>query len=102
MSFWIAIAVAGLGTFATRYSFVALFGRVEVPTWLGNALTFVAPAVLAAIVVPAIMAPDGGVPSFNPRLLAGGVAALVAWRTRNAAATIGVGLPALWLLDWLF
>lgn len=102
MSIWVAIVITGLGTFATRYSFVALFGRVEVPQWLADALTFVAPAVLAAIVVPAIAAPGGGFPTFNPRLMAGAIAALVAWRTRNVAATIGVGLPALWLLDWLF
>jgi len=32
----------------------------------------------------------------NARVLAGGVAAIVAWRTRNMLATIGVGMVVLW------
>jgi branched-subunit amino acid transport protein len=29
------------------------------------------------------------------------VAAAVAWRTRNAVATMGTGMAALWLTQWL-
>jgi branched-subunit amino acid transport protein len=35
------------------------------------------------------------------RLLAGMLAALVAWRTRNVLLTLGVGLVALWILQAL-
>jgi branched-subunit amino acid transport protein len=34
----------------------------------------------------------------NGRLLAGLIAALVAWRTQNVLWTIGVGMVVLWLL----
>lgn len=39
--------------------------------------------------------------SNGPRLLAASLAALVAWRTRSALWTIGVGMGTLWLLQWL-
>ena len=34
------------------------------------------------------------------RLLAGVVAGLVAWRTRNVTVTFLAGMAALWLLSW--
>ena len=37
----------------------------------------------------------------NLRLLAGTLAALVAWRTRNVLATIAAGMGALWILGAL-
>ena len=37
----------------------------------------------------------------NERLLAGVVAILVAWRTRNVIWTVGVGLVTLWVLQAL-
>jgi branched-subunit amino acid transport protein len=50
-------------------------------------------------VVPALLRPHGELDLFSPRLLAGVVAALVAWRTRNVAATLVVGMGLLMLLD---
>jgi len=35
----------------------------------------------------------------NVRLLAGVLAALVAWRTKNVLLTIAVGMVALWVLQ---
>jgi branched-subunit amino acid transport protein len=35
----------------------------------------------------------------NTRLVAGALAALVAWRTKNVLLTIGVGMAALWILQ---
>ncbi|MBF8282806.1 MAG: Branched-chain amino acid transport, partial [Anaerolineales bacterium] len=35
----------------------------------------------------------------NARLLAGGLAMLVAWRTKNVLLTIAVGMGALWILQ---
>ena len=37
----------------------------------------------------------------NPRLLAGIIAALVAWRTRNTMLTILAGMAALWIVQAL-
>jgi branched-subunit amino acid transport protein len=35
----------------------------------------------------------------HPRLLAGALAALIAWRSRNALLAIAAGMVALWLLQ---
>jgi branched-subunit amino acid transport protein len=37
----------------------------------------------------------------NPRMLAGLLAAVVAWKSRSAVLTIVVGMLALWLVTWL-
>ncbi len=101
---WLPVlAVAGLVTFATRLSFIALLGRVEPPPLLTRALRFVPPAVLSAIILPELVIRDGALQlgAENHRLLAGVVAALVAWLTRNVLATIASGMAALWLLGAL-
>jgi branched-subunit amino acid transport protein len=94
-----ALAVAGLITFATRLSFIALLGRYEVPPFFQRALRFVPPAVLSAIVFTEVVVRDGAADlrPENVRLLAAAVAAGVAWRTRNVLLTIGAGMAALWM-----
>ncbi|MFB6204929.1 MAG: AzlD domain-containing protein [Haloglomus sp.] len=94
---WLVILAAGVGTFLFRASFLFLFERFGgVPPRLERALRYVPAAVLAALVVPALVAPDGTpVLLGNDRLLAGALAALVAWRTESVLATIAVGLVAL-------
>ena len=103
MTLLAALAVAGLLTFAIRLSFILLLARVAVPPLLVHALRFVPPAVLSAIVASEIFIRDGA-PELslgNVRVLAGALAALVAWRTRNVFLTIGVGMAALWLAQSL-
>jgi branched-subunit amino acid transport protein len=97
---WLAVVVAGVGTFLLRASFLFLFERVGgVPPRLERALRYVPAAVLAALVIPALVAPDGAPTVLgNDRLLAGALAALVAWRTESVLATISVGMVALVVL----
>ena len=103
MSWLPALVVAGLVTFGIRLSFIALLGKVELPPALSRALRFVPPAVLSAIILPEMLVRDGAVDlrPGNARLLAGLVAALVAWRTRNVLLTIAVGMAALWTAQGL-
>jgi len=98
-----ALALAGLVTFATRLSFIALLGRVEVPPLLTRALRYVPAAVLTAIIVPELVMRDGALDLSlgNARLLSGLVAVGVALKTRSVAATIAVGMGALWALQAL-
>ncbi len=100
MDIWIIIVLIGLITLAIRLSFILLFGIIEVPPALRRALRFVPPAVLSAIILPELLLRDGQVSLSlgNERLLAGGVAMVVAWRTKNVLLTIAVGMAALWLL----
>lgn len=102
-SLWALFLALGLGTFMLRFSFIYLFGRVEMPFWMKRALRYVPSAVLAALVLPALTYPAGtlDLSPGNARLLAGLGGALVAWRTRNVLWTISVGMVLFWILQAL-
>ena len=98
---WGVIVVVGVLTFAIRASFIYLFGRLDaVPPWLTRTFRYVPPAVLAALVLPSLVTvrPTLAATLSSERLLAGLVAAAVAWRTESILATIVVGMAALWTL----
>jgi len=46
--------LGGALTFGMRLSFIYLFGRFEIPATVKQALRFVPPAVLSAIIAPAL------------------------------------------------
>lgn len=95
---WLVVIAAGAGTLGVKLSFILALARTDgMGPRLEWVLAFVPPAVLAALVAPAVVVPDGTL-VVGPRLLAAGVAGAVAWRTGNAAATIGVGMGTLWVL----
>jgi len=91
----------GLITYGIRLSMILLLGRVKLPERVQRGLRLVPPAVLAAIILPELLRPSGALnlSPTNPRLLAGLLAALVAWHTKSALLTIGVGMATLWALQ---
>jgi len=102
MSNWLVVVVIGVGTYALRLSFIGLLGTRPMPLWARRPLRFVAPAVLAALVVPAVVLSEGSMdvtPLGNPRFLAAVVATLVAWRLKSVAGVIVVGMSLLWILQ---
>lgn len=99
---WIAIIGAAIGTFAMRASFLAFADRLaDVPPPIQRLLRQIPPAALAAIVLPALLRPEGTIDLLQPRFVAGVLAALVAWRTRNVALTLAVGIGLVMLIDAL-
>ena len=102
MTLWVILLAAGLLTYAMRLSFILLWGKIELPAWLQRSLRFVPPAVLTAIFFPELFLPAGklNLSLGNTRLIAGTLAALVAWRTRNIVLTILVGMGALLLIQY--
>lgn len=103
MSTWLAILGVAAATFLLRASFIVFADPHRFPKRFRQALTFVPPAVLAAIVVPGLLFHQGAIDLTwsNPRWIAGVVAIVVGARTRNALASIASGMAALWLLQWL-
>ena len=101
LTLWLTIVGAGVVTFALRLSFIALLGRVEISPFLRSALRFVPAAVLTAVVIPLLFYVDGAleISLGNERLLAGLVAAVIAWRSRNVLFTLGGGMATLWVLQ---
>ena len=99
---WPVILISGAGTYAMRASFLAAAHRLaEVPPALARVLRQIPPAALAAIILPALVRPEGEADLFHPRVLAGLVAALVAWRTRNVGLTLVAGMAVLVGLEHL-
>jgi len=101
MSIWLVFLAGGLITFGMRFSFIYLFGRFEVPETMRRALHYVPPAVLSAIIFPELFFREGSLDlAFtNTRLLAGLIAILVAWFSKNTLLTIIVGMIALLILQ---
>lgn len=94
MNEFVLILGMALVTFAIRYPMLVLVGRVELPDNLIRALRYVPVAVLTAIIVPAVIMPEGApdISLSNSYLVGGVIAALIAWRTRNLLLTIGGGM----------
>lgn len=102
MNTWIVIVGVALVTFLLRASFIVFADPHRFPHAFRRALTFVPPAVLAAIVAPGLLMPQGvlDLTLSNPRWIAGLLAIAVASRMRDPFGPIAVGMPALWLLQW--
>jgi branched-subunit amino acid transport protein len=98
---WVVIAGAAAVTFMLRVSFIALLGRTGMPPSVERALRFVPAAVLTAFVIPLLIYENGAmqVSLGNERLLAGLIAALIAWRSGSVLFTLGGGMAALWVLQ---
>ena len=103
MNIWLVMLFGGLLTFGMRFSFIYLFGRFQIPEMMRRALHYVPPAVLSAIIFPELFLHDGrlNIAFNNDRLLAGLIAVLVAWFTKNTLVTIIAGIIALFILQLL-
>jgi len=104
MSNWLTIVIIGAGTFLTRLSFVGLLGSRAMPGWAERPLKYVAPSVLAALVLPAVLLREGDLdltPAGNPRFLAALAAGIVVFRFKSVSWAIVVGMATLWTVQWL-
>lgn len=93
MTFWLTVTGMLAVTFGSRYAGLAL--RTELPAFWVRFLHFVPIAVFAALVTPSL---QGSYGEGEIRVAGAGVAALVAWRTRNLGLAIAAGMLTFWLL----
>jgi branched-subunit amino acid transport protein len=106
MSNFEMLMVAGmmLITFCVRYPVLALVSKVTLPPPVLEALKFIPPAVLTAIIAPAVLQPAGSLDLSlsNAYLIAAIAAALIAWRTKNLLLTIVLGMVIFlgWRWPW--
>ena len=87
-------------TYFTRFASPLLLDRTGVPRWMVRLLKHVPTAMLAALIAPALLAPQGylQIGPGNHYLLAGAVAAFMAWRRQPPAVTMGSGMAVMLLL----
>ncbi|MGC7871178.1 AzlD domain-containing protein [Desulfosporosinus sp. SYSU MS00001] len=99
---YIIIGMA-LVTYFTRIGALALFRFTGVPTWLNRWLKYVPIAILTSLIVPSLLLPKGhlDISLNNHYLIAGIVAAFVAYKSRNIIATLGFGMSVMFLLKLL-
>jgi branched-subunit amino acid transport protein len=104
MNIWIVMIVLGLLTFTIRFSFIALLERIKLPVTFQRALRFVPIAVLSAIIAPELGYSNNMlvISPANPRLIAGIIATVVAFWTKNVFWTLLAGMGIFWILRmWL-
>lgn len=100
---WLLLFLIGITTYLIRLSFIFLFGKFDVPLWLRRTLKYIPPAVLSAIIFPDLFIHSGAIEISltNPRLVAGIIAAVIAWKTKNILLTISIGMISLWIMQYL-
>ena len=93
-----------LVTFGIRYPLLAISDRIKFPNQFFQVLRYVPPAVLTAIVVPAVLIPTGNevLLSYTNARLAGAIAAfLVGFWYQNLLLTIIAGMIIFLVWQWL-
>ena len=100
MNTWLIIILGGLFTLGVRSSIILAIDKITMPEWFKRSLRYIPTAILSAIILPGLVAPDGKmvVSLHNTQLLAGLVAILAAWWTKNVLLTILLGAASLVIL----
>jgi branched-subunit amino acid transport protein len=102
-AFW-GITGMALVTFSIRYLLLPLSGRIVFSGRMQRALSYVPPAVLTAIIVPAALIPNGGDLQLswrNPYLVGALLTMAIGWLCKNMLVTILGGMMAFAGWQWL-
>ncbi len=100
---WVSIVVAGIITYFTRMTMVALIRREMLSSKLKDVLSYVPSAVFPAIIFPGVFLNDyGNFVSFtDPKIFGAAVAVTIGIYSKNIIATILSGLISYWILIFL-
>ena len=104
MNEFVLIAGMALVTFGIRIIIFPISRRMAFPPLLERALRYVPPAVLTAIIFPAVFIPDGKnlyISLSNAHLMGALIAGGVGWLTRNLVMTILSGMAGFWVWQWI-
>ena len=97
---WLSIIIAGILTYFTRMTMIALVSRDMLGDRIKAVLAYVPSAVFPAIIFPAIFINDQGsfIEMNDPKIFAAIVAIIVGYFSRNVIATILSGLISYWII----
>ena len=100
LKLWAVILIVGALNYLSRLSFIAFFARRSMPPLLARALRYVPAAMLTALVLPMVVdVTPQGLDPHGPKVVAAGIATVIAWFKLGTLWTLGVGMIALWLLQ---
>jgi branched-subunit amino acid transport protein len=93
---WLVLLAVGVGTYVMRVAFLVSH-RTAPPATVQRALPFIGPAVLGAMVAPALVLPGGSLSIQTvPALVAAAACALVWWRFTSLPLALLAGLLTAW------
>ena len=97
---WLSIIIAGILTYFTRMTMIALVSRDMLGDRIKAVLAYVPSAVFPAIIFPAIFINDYGnfIEMNDPKIFAAIVAIVVGYFSKNVIATILSGLISYWII----
>tara|TARA_Y100001970_G_scaffold32734_1_gene40595 strand:- start:1125 stop:1439 length:315 start_codon:yes stop_codon:yes gene_type:complete len=97
---WLSIIIAGILTYLTRMTMIALISRDMLGDRIKEVLTYVPSAVFPAIIFPAIFINDYGtfIEMNDPKIFGAIVAIVVGYFSKNVIATILSGLISYWII----
>ena len=97
---WLSIIIAGILTYFTRMTMIALVSRDMLGNKIKAVLAYVPSAVFPAIIFPAIFINDYGtfIEMNDPKIFGALVAIVVGYLSRNVIATILSGLISYWII----
>ena len=97
---WLSIIIAGILTYFTRMTMIALVSRDMLGNKIKAVLAYVPSAVFPAIIFPAIFINDYGtfIEMNDPKIFGAIVAIVVGYFSRNVIATILSGLISYWII----
>jgi len=98
MTAFLVMVAVGVGTYLSRSIFILALAQRRIPDGVLVALQFVAPAVLAALVVALLIDEDGGVAIGVPEMAAFLVGGVVARLTKNHILTLLAGMGVFWVV----
>ena len=101
---WLSITIAGILTYFTRMTMIALVKRDLLGEKIKAVLTYVPSAVFPAIIFPAIFINDYGayIEMNDPKIFGALVAIIVGYFSKNVIATIFSGLLSYWIIIFVF
>ena len=101
---WLSIIIAGILTYFTRMTMIALVSRDMLGDRIKAELAYVPSAVFPAIIFPAIFINDYGtfIEMNDPKIFGAIVAIVVGYFSKNVIATIFSGLLSYWLIIFVF
>ena len=97
---WLSIIIAGILTYFTRMTMIALVSRDMLGNRIKAVLSYVPSAVFPAIIFPSIFINDYGsfIEANDPKIFAAIVAIIVGYFSKNVIATILSGLISYWII----
>ena len=94
----LAIVLTGIGSYTMRAFFIFALARYTFPPILLRALEYVAPTVMASLVISMLTTPEGELAAGLPELLGLTCTAIAAKTTGNHILALIAGMGTFWLI----